>query len=244
MNPPRFVLESGCVRCTGRKVGMTDASIKSEAVENFLKAVYSLQQGDERVSTNTLSEVLGKTAPSVTDMAQRLEQFGLVDYQKYRGVMLTEEGRAIAIGIIRRHRLIELYLTRELGYALHEVHAEAERLEHAVSDRFVEAIAHKLGDPLIDPHGDPIPSADGTVIERDLVTLPALEPGQGGHVAQIRTSDPEMIRHMQERDVALNAPIRMIAADPFEGPIRVQVNDGEQVIGYAVALCILVQIEA
>jgi DtxR family Mn-dependent transcriptional regulator len=222
---------------------MTDSAIQSEAVENFLKAVYSLQQGDERVSTNTLSEVLGKTAPSVTDMAQRLEQAGLIDYQKYRGVMLTMQGRAIALRIIRRHRLIELYLTLELGYALHEVHSEAERLEHAVSDRFVEAIARKLGDPQIDPHGDPIPAADGTFIERDLVMLPRLEPGQAGHVAQIRTSDPEMIRHMQEREVMLNVPIRMIAADPFEGPIRVLVNEGEQVIGYTVALCIFVQVE-
>src|SRR5690606_677387 len=135
----------------------------SESVQNFLKAVYSLQQKNERVSTNALAEVLRVQAPSITDMAQRLVAAELVDYEKYKGVRLTDSGQVLALKIIRRHRMIELYLMRELGYALQEVHAEAENLEHAVSDRFIEAIDSKMGNPDIDPHGDPIPSVDGTI---------------------------------------------------------------------------------
>src|SRR5687768_10044965 len=106
---------------------------QSESVQNFLKAVYSLEQQTERVSTNALAEVLNVAAPSITDMAQRLVAGKLIDYQKYQGVRLTPTGEALALKIIRRHRLIELYLVRELGYALLDVHAEAENLEHAVS---------------------------------------------------------------------------------------------------------------
>ncbi|MDZ4768327.1 MAG: metal-dependent transcriptional regulator [Chloroflexota bacterium] len=220
---------------------MSEHGMQSESVENFLKAVYSLQQGNDRVSTNTLSEVLNRTAPSVTDMAQRLESAGLIDYQKYRGVILTVNGREIALRIIRRHRLIELYLTRELGYALHEVHDEAERLEHAVSERFVEALSHKLGEPQIDPHGDPIPAPDGTVIQRDLVLLTDLHPGVTGQIARIKTSDPQMIRHMLERGLTLEAHIEMISCDPFEGPVRVLTDGAERVIGFTVASCVYVE---
>lgn len=120
---------------------------QSKAVEDFLKAVYALQQHSERVSTNALSEALARSAPSVTDMAQRLAESGLVDYVKHRGVRLTDEGQAIALKVIRRHRLIEAFLVRELNYGLHEVHDEAEKLEHAVSDRFIDALAEKLDHP-------------------------------------------------------------------------------------------------
>ncbi|MCK6578424.1 MAG: metal-dependent transcriptional regulator [Anaerolineae bacterium] len=220
---------------------MSDHPLQSKSVENFLKAVYALQEGDDRVATNTLSDVLNKTAPSVTDMAQRLESAGLVDYQKYRGVVLTEAGREIALKVIRRHRLIELYLVRELGYQLHEVHGEAEDLEHAVSDRFVEAIAKKLGDPVIDPHGDPIPSADGTLLYRHLMPLSELEPGRGGVIAQLKTSDPEMLQHMLDRGFPLQGRVEVIARDPFQGPTMALVNGIQRVVGYHVAECILIE---
>ena len=108
-----------------------------KSVENFLKTVFALQQTQERVSTNALADALEITAPSVTDMARRLMDAGAVDYVKYKGVRLTDMGEDIALKMLRRHRLIELYLVQELGYELHEVHEEAEVLEHAVSDQFV-----------------------------------------------------------------------------------------------------------
>jgi DtxR family Mn-dependent transcriptional regulator len=221
---------------------MSDSLSQSESVENFLKAVYTLQQQSERVSTNTLSDFLNKTAPSVTDMAQRLVAAGLIDYQKYRGVLLTQSGREIALKIVRRHRLIELYLMRELGYALHEVHGEAERLEHAVSDRFVNALALKLGDPVLDPHGDPIPSPEGVLVQRVLIPLKDMEPGQSGIIAQLKTSDPGMIQHILDRGFTLQALVEVLSQDPFQGPITVLVDHHERIVGYHVSESILVEV--
>lgn len=217
---------------------------QSKSVEDFLKAVYTLQQQSERVSTNTLRDALNITAPSVTDMAQRLVAAGLVDYQKYRGVILTPAGREVALKIVRRHRLIELYLVRELGYELHEVHDEAERLEHAVSDHFVDALALKLDHPELDPHGDPIPSAEGVVTERDLTRLSAWPEGRAGIVARLTTDNPDMLRHILERGFRLNAPVEVLARDPFDGPLTIRLDGEERVVGHAVADTVLVEAQA
>jgi len=216
---------------------------QSKSVEDFLKAVYSLQQNGERVSTNMLKDVLAISAPSVTDMAQRLVSAGLVDYQKYHGVLLTQEGEEIALRILRRHRLIELYLVKELGYALHEVHAEAERLEHAVSDRFIDALAQKMGDPQIDPHGDPIPAADGTITQRELQPLSKLPEHSPALVSQFKTSSSEMLQHIEDRGFKLDSQVEVISRDPFEGPITAMVDGEMRVVGYHVAACILVEAE-
>jgi DtxR family Mn-dependent transcriptional regulator len=216
---------------------------RSRSVEDFLKAVYTLQQEMERVSTNALADSLGISAPSVTDMARRMVDAGLVDYRKYYGVLLTPEGETRALNIIRRHRLIELYLVKELGYALHEVHDEADRLEHAVSDRFIKAIAAKLDDPATDPHGDPIPTADGTIAARNTVALTNLSPGTSATVSRFVAESTEMLQHILDRDFALGATVTVITHDPFEGPITVIVSDQERIIGHNVAACILVEVD-
>ena len=215
-------------------------SVQSKSVEDFLKAVFTLQQQTERVSTNTLRDALNITAPSVTDMAQRLVAAGLVDYQKYRGVVLTDAGREIALKVIRRHRLIELYLMRELGYELREVHGEAERLEHAVSDHFVEALSRKRGHPEIDPHGDPIPSPEGVIPEQHLLPLSKLGTGVKATISRLKTSDSEMLQHMIDRGFRLNARVEVVERDPFHGPITVLVEGKKRVIGHQVAENILV----
>ncbi len=219
---------------------MTEQPNQSKSVEDFLKAVYSLQQESERVSTNTLRDALNITAPSVTDMAQRLVAAGLVDYQKYRGVVLTDAGREIALRVIRRHRLIELYLMRELGYQLHEVHAEAERLEHAVSDQFVEALALKLGNPEIDPHGDPIPSAEGVITQRHLLRLTELATGRQATISRLNTSDSGMLQHMLDRGFQLDVRVEVVERDPYNGPITVLIDGKRAVVGHQVADSILV----
>lgn len=222
---------------------MTDQRdvFKSESVQNFLKSVYTLQQRMERVSTNALADILGIMAPSVTDMAQRLEESGLVDYQKYRGVVLTPSGEQLALKIIRRHRLIELYLLEELAYELREVHDEAERLEHSVSDRFIDAIAAKLNYPEVDPHGDPIPAPDGTIIRLALQSLIDAPVDQTLVVSRIDSNNQEMLQHIVERGFKLGATVIVLARDPFDGPVKVRVEGREQIIGYNVALCILVE---
>lgn len=213
----------------------------SESVEDFIKAVYSLQQQDERVSTNALSAALKISAPSVTDMAQRLVAAGLIDYERYKGVVLTPTGREMALRVIRRHRLIELYLVRELGYELRDVHKEAEQLEHAVSDHFVEAIARKMGNPDFDPHGDPIPTAEGTVTQRQLMPLSELPENVEASVSQLKTGGPEMLQHILDKGFKLDSQVEVLERDPFDGPITARVDGQERVVGHNVAECILVE---
>jgi len=222
----------------------------SESVENFVKAVYVLQSelagtadnDNTRVSTNALKAALAISAPSVTDMAQRLVENGFIDYRKYRGVRLTAAGETLALNLIRRHRLIELYLVRELGYELHEVHDEAEILEHSVSERFIEAINSKLGEPEFDPHGDPIPDADGTFTRRELHALSDLPVTTRGRVSRFISTDSDMLQHTLDRGFVLNETIEVLARDPFQGPITVQLGEQETVIGYTVAEKILVEV--
>ena len=218
------------------------ASGSSQSVEDFLKAIYTLQRDRDRVSTNALADVLNITAPAVTDMAQRLVDEGTVDYLKYRGVRLTDDGEQVALKMLRRHRLIELYLVQDLGYQLHEVHDEAEALEHTVSDRFVEAIAVKLGDPQYDPHGDPIPNIEGVMPERDLQPLSKLALHTPARIRRFMMDNPQMLRYTQERGLMIGKALEVTARDPFEGPITLKVQPGHSIIiGHTLASFILVE---
>jgi len=213
----------------------------SESVENFLKAVYALQQHSERVSTNALAAHLGVKAPSVTDMARRMVETEMIDHQKYHGVRLTQQGEITALAVIRRHRLIELYLVRELGYPLYEVHAEAERLEHAVSERFISALDSKLGYPEIDPHGDPIPSAAGHIAPSSGIPLTELALNIEARVARLNTSNSEMLEHLVNRNITLGDTITVRSRDPFDGPLRLVVNGQAKTLGYKAAACVMVE---
>ena len=217
---------------------------QSKSVQDFLKSVYSLQQGGERVSTNALAELLNVAAPSVTDMAQRLVAADLIDYERYKGVRLTATGEALALKIVRRHRLIELYLVNELGYKLQEVHQEADHLEHAVSDRFIEALATKLGQPDLDPHGDPIPAADGTITEREVYPLTEWPLHTAAAVSRIRAENPDMLQHILDRGFKLQAHVEVLSRDPFDGPLMAMVDGKMRVVGHQVAHCIMVEPES
>lgn len=219
-----------------------DPAGTSQSVEDFLKAVYNLQSERERVSTNALAEALNISAPAVTDMAQRLVDEGTVDYRKYRGVRLTNEGERVALQMLRRHRLIEAYLVQDLGYQLHEVHDEAEALEHTVSDRFVEAIARKLGEPSYDPHGDPIPNLEGVMQERNLQPLSNLRVNSRARIRRFIMEDPAMLRNTQERGLVMGETLEVVERDPFDGPVTVRLGAaGTQTIGYKMASAILVE---
>jgi len=219
----------------------TTLSPQSKSVEDFLKAVYALQQHSERASTSALSEVLNISPPSVTDMARRMVEAELVDYKKYRGVRLTEQGEQIALRVLRRHRLLELYLTEELDYALHEVHEEADKLEHAVSNRFIEAISKKLNYPKFDPHGDPIPSADGKITHRETVALAELPLGITATVRRYTADNAEMLQHTIDRGFKLGTTVEVVSRDPCEGPLTIHLDGESCVIGYTVATKILVE---
>ncbi len=138
----------------------------SQAMEDYLKAIYSLQTDDELVSTTSLASALDCSPASVTNMLQKLADLGFVSYTRYQGVRLAENGSRVALEVIRHHRLIELYLLQVLGFSWDAVHAEAERLEHVISEEFEERIDAALGHPTIDPHGHPIPTKEGLFAER------------------------------------------------------------------------------
>lgn len=215
----------------------------SQSVEDFLKAIYRLQRETDRVSTSALAEALNISAPAVTDMAQRLVEDGTVDYLKYRGVRLTEKGERVALKMLRRHRLIEAYLVRDLGYQLHEVHDEAEALEHTVSDRFVEAISHKLNNPSYDPHGDPIPDLKGVMPVRQLHRLSELALNTPARIRRLVMDDPDMLRDTQVRGLQIGRTLEVVARDQFDGPIQVLVKPrNAQTIGFKMASFILVEI--
>ena len=224
---------------TKRKI--TSGSSRSQSVEDFLKAIYALQEDGDRVSTNALADMLNITASAVTGMAQRLVDEGTVDYLKYRGVRLTDAGRQVALKMLRRHRLIELYLVQDLGYQLHEVHDEAEALEHTVSDRFVEAIAVKMDNPQYDPHGDPIPNIEGVIPQRDLQPLSKLALHRPARIRRFIMEDPKMLQYTQERGLVIGKALAVIAREPFEGPITLKTGSGKPMaIGHALASQILV----
>lgn len=212
----------------------------SEAIEDFLKAIYLLQQEHERVQTSMLADALGITAPSTTEMAKKLAKANLVVHEPYRGIQLTQAGERIALEIIRHHRLIELFLVEALGYAWDEVHEEAERMEHAVSERLAERIAEYLSNPRFDPHGDPIPSAEGSVAARALTSLSEWSLHQQGRVARLVDQSPDMLRYLAEKGLIVGASVQVVARDPFDGPLSLVVNDEAQIIGKNVAAHVLI----
>lgn len=217
-----------------------DSQMYSEAIEDFLKAVYLLQQEHERVQTSALAEALGIAAPSTTEMAKKLARANLVEHEPYRGIRLTSAGKRVALEIVRNHRLLELFLVRSLGYTWDEVHDEAERLEHAVSDRLAQRIAEYLGHPAFDPHGDPIPSPEGNVYQRELTPLSEWPVGEVGQIARLRDQSPEMLRYLAEKGLTMGAKVTVTNIDPFDGPVTLDVDNTIQVIGVSVAQYVLV----
>jgi len=183
----------------------------SPATQDYLKCVWNLQEwADGPVSVTALAERLGVRTSTASDGVKKLAEQGLVEHETYGGITLTAAGRAHAVAMARRHRLLETYLVQELGYDWDEVHDEAEVLEHAVSDRLIAAIDARLGHPTRDPHGDPIPSADGTEHRPDAVVLARAEPGRYV-VARISDADPARLRALAERGVVLDADVEVDA---------------------------------
>lgn len=198
----------------------------SRSSEDYLKAVYTLARDGTPASTSSLAEHLGVQPASVTGMVKRLAQRGLLAHVPYRGVQLTREGTRQALRVIRRHRILETYLTERLGYAWEEVHEEAERLEHTASDRLIEAMAHALGDPSHDPHGSPIPTAEGDMETASHDTL-AEAPLHRPHVIQsVRDDQADGLRAMEARGLLPGVPVRVVARAP-DGSMTVEVGGDE-----------------
>ncbi len=216
----------------------------SSAVEDYAKAIYALEhRGGDTVSTNALAERLGVTAASASGMVKRLGELGLVEHQPYRGVSLTDDGRRVALEVMRHHRLLEAYLVQSLGVPWDRVHAEAEVLEHVLSDELEELIAAKLGYPTHDPHGDPIPTRDLRIDEGTTLPLQSLTAGANGVFTRVSDSDPEMLRFLAERGIGPGDEFEVVDKQPFDGPLFVRFGDSVHVLGGALAQAMRVEVE-
>src|SRR5262245_21815307 len=184
----------------------------SASVEDYTKAIYALEERHGVASTTALAERLGVSAPAVSAMVKKLDALSYVSHVRYRGVRLTEEGRRVALEVIRHHRLLETYLVEELGVPWDRVHAEAEVLEHVLSEGLEERIAAKLGEPTHDPHGDPIPAADGTLVEPATVPLAELAAADRGRFVRVSDSDSAVLRELAELGIRPGDEIE-VAAD-------------------------------
>ena len=200
-------------------------------VEDYLKAIYAIQQGGDAATTNALAERLELAPASVSGMVRRLATQGLLEHEPYRGARLTAAGRIAALRTLRRHRVLESYLATVLGVPWDDVHSDAEQLEHAASDALIDRMAHALGDPLFDPHGAPIPSRDGTVDETRHATLADWPVGTTGTVKSVSDKDPVMLRYLGELELRPGAMIVVHARAPYDGPIDVMVGQSLRQIG-------------
>jgi DtxR family Mn-dependent transcriptional regulator len=208
----------------------------SSAVEDYLKAVYALETRLEGpVPTNALAERLGVTPGSVSAMLRRLDELGLLEHERYRGVTLTEEGRRVALHTLRNHRLLELLLVELLDVPWDRVHREAELLEHGLSDELAERIAAKLGNPEFDPHGDPIPSRDLDVTERETRSLDEVDVGETVAFVRVSDADPAMLRYLSERGIVPGVTLKVLDRQPFGGTLTVRHTGGDHALGNQLA---------
>jgi DtxR family Mn-dependent transcriptional regulator len=208
----------------------------SSAVEDYLKAVYALETRLEGpVPTNALAERLGVTPGSVSGMLRRLDDLGLLEHERYRGVTLTAEGRRVALRTLRNHRLLELLLVELLDVPWDRVHREAELLEHVLSDELAERIAAKLGNPEFDPHGDPIPSRELDMTERETRSLEDVDIGETVAFVRVSDSDPSMLRFLSERGIVPGVTLKVTDRQPFGGPLTVRHDDEDHPLGLQLA---------
>ncbi|WP_240606004.1 metal-dependent transcriptional regulator [Planctomonas deserti] len=197
------------------------------AFEDYVKAIYAHTEWQpEPITPSVLAARLGLAASSVTEMVKKLARVGLVTHRPYGAVTLTDEGRALALRMLRRHRLIETWLVRSFGYGWDEVHDEAEVLEHSLSDRLLESIAEQLGHPECDPHGDPIPTADGRVSRPEALLLHEAAVGHAGAVVRISDRDSGLLRYLASVSLDVGTGLTVLPPTPFSDAVCVQVQDG------------------
>ena len=198
----------------------------SDVMEDYLKVIYHLQQEREgRIKTSEIAEYLDVTSPTVTSMVDKLEERGLVEREKYKGVVLSTEGKRVALEVVRHHRLLESYLTEQLDYDWSEVHEEADRLEHHISEKFEERVVEALGDPDVDPHGDPIPNAElEPPVEGEGKRLTEFEEGEHVVVERISDQDPAVLQYLSDHRIDPGVELEINEIAPF-GMVTVEVDD-------------------
>ncbi|HMO57215.1 MAG TPA: metal-dependent transcriptional regulator [Roseiflexaceae bacterium] len=229
-------LESPLPRSDGQTPALTPA------VEDYLKAIYTLQHSGKRASTTALCVQLGGLKPgSVSGMLRRLEELGLITHQLYQEARLTPIGERAALALVRSHRLLETFLVAVLGYSWDEVHAEAEALEHHISPKLAARIAACLGDPMVDPHGDPIPRCDGSLPDADSQRLSDLTLGDHAEIIRVTAQGDNQLRYLATLGLVLGARVQIIRRAPFDGPLQLAVGSTTHILDSQLARQIFVR---
>lgn len=210
--------------------------------ENYLKAIYKLQETNgEVVATSALAQVMGVHAPSVTDMLKRMGQKKLVSYQKSKGVKLTEKGRQVAIGIVRNHRLWEVFLVEKLGYRWDEVHNIAEQLEHIQGEELINKLDAYLGFPKADPHGDPIPDAKGVLPKLKSVLLSSLTEGEQVTFTGVSDHSTSFLQYLDKAGITLGDTMKVKSIEQYDQTYTLALKGKKEVtVSHKVANSILV----
>jgi DtxR family Mn-dependent transcriptional regulator len=185
-------------------------------IENYLKALYNLNQESSAISLTDLSKEMTVSAPTVNNMIKKLQDKGWVAYQKYKPIKLTKEGAIQAAAIIRKHRLTEMFLVKIMGFGWEEVHDIAEQIEHIKSDDFFDRMDELLGFPKIDPHGSPIPDKNGKIIEQHYKTLAQIEPNVKVTIVALKNSSFELLDYLNKKKIKLGDTLQIISIEPFD----------------------------
>jgi DtxR family Mn-dependent transcriptional regulator len=209
--------------------------VLSQSIEDYLKSIYILNTEGEGASTTNIANMLQVSSASVTNMIKKLDEMALVEHTSYKGVKLTSAGEKIALEILRHHRLLELYLKEVMGYSWADVHDEAEKLEHHISEQFEDRIAEILDNPTHDPHGDPIPSKEGIIPESALLPLNAAEAGKRYTIGRVKDQDSELLRYLEGEGLIPGVIIDVLELSPFDGPVKLRIQNQEKVVGNQVA---------
>lgn len=206
------------------------------AEENYLKAIYKIEEREGKAaSTNAVAAAMQTTAASVTDMLKRLAEKGLIAYEKYRGVQLTEPGSQVAVALIRRHRLWEVFLVNKLGFAWDEVHDMAEQLEHVQGDILVTRLDAFLDYPQYDPHGDPIPNAEGRWTFRSQILLADLLPGAQGAISGVEDHSTPFLQYLDQLGLQIGTELMLLERMEYDQSVRLRVNGRELILSEKVS---------
>jgi DtxR family transcriptional regulator, Mn-dependent transcriptional regulator len=210
--------------------------------ENYLKAIFNLSlETEDKVTTTSIAEEISTTPGSVTDMIKKLSGKKLIKHEKYQGVKLTAEGEKIALAIIRKHRLWEVFLVNTLEFSWDEVHEIAEQLEHIRSDKLTEKLDKFLGHPSTDPHGDPIPDMNGKIKSLKNIPLSRLQKGQSGVFTGVKKSDPELLRYLDKMKIELGRKLLVTDVIEFDGSIQIDSKGKQLMVSKQIADNLLVE---
>jgi DtxR family Mn-dependent transcriptional regulator len=203
----------------------------SQTEENYLKAIFNIcEKADKPAGTNDISNAMQTSAASVTDMLKRLAEKKLINYEKYKGVTLTEGGNRVATQLIRKHRLWETFLVEKLQFSWDKVHDIAEQLEHIKASELVEKLDDFLGNPKFDPHGDPIPDADGKFTYRKQIQLSDAEVGEWGVVVGVQEDSEKFLQYLDKQGLVLGARVKIIEKFSYDESIQVILNDKKELV--------------